>query len=150
MLGTGCFATFLAVRRLFFHITPTVSWYPITVAALSVPVYVARSAYERASGLHTANVTLISQSVDSRNHAVASLGVLGGLISVSVLHVTVLDTLIGLAVALIILYSAIRLAIGVVRSSRIGQAPELSRYPLWLGDRLESRDRTPLIGPRAM
>ena len=81
MLATGCFALALAVRRLFVPVTANVSWYPLTVASLSVPFYAIRSAYERDSGVHGASAALVSQSVDSRNHALVGVGVLFGLVA---------------------------------------------------------------------
>jgi hypothetical protein len=66
---TGCLTFALAVRRLVVPVTPAVSWYPLAVAAASVPVYAVRSACERSSGLRGGNMSLVSESVDSRNHA---------------------------------------------------------------------------------
>ena len=138
MLGTGVFTLFFAVRRFFVPVTPTVTWYPLSVAVVSIPIYLVRSAYERAAGLRGASVALISQSVDSRNHGLVSVGVTVGLISVAVFHVTVLDTLIGLAVALIILKGATVLMVDLIRSARTGDEPELSRYSLWVADKLHA------------
>ena len=101
-----------------------------------------RSAYERAAGLRGASVALLSQSVDSRNHTLVSVGVICGLVSVAVFHVTVVDTLLGLAVALAILRSALLLLADLIRSTRTGEAAELSRYSLWVADRLETHVQT--------
>lgn len=141
MAATGCFTLALAVRRLAAPVTPAVSWYPLTVAAASVPVYAARSAYERSAGLRGGNASLVSQSVDSRNHALAGLAVTAGLTSVA-LHAPVIDTLIGLVLALTILKSCADLTRDLIRSHRGGQQPELSRYSLWIADRLERIIRT--------
>ena len=118
------------------------TWFPLGVALVSVPFYFARSAYERAAALRGASVALLSQSVDSRNHALVSIGVICGLVSVGVFHVTVVDTLIGLAVALAILRSALQLLVDLIRSARTGEAAELSRYSLWVADRLETHVQT--------
>jgi len=136
MAATGCLTLAVAVRRLFVPVTPAVSWYPLTVAAASVPVYAVRSAYERSAGLRGGKVSLVSQSVDSRNHALAGVAVTTGLISV-ILHAAVIDTLIGLALALTILKSCAGLTRDLIRSLRSGQQPGLSRYSLWAADRLE-------------
>ena len=136
MAVTGCFTLALAVRRVVVPVTPTVSWYPLTVAAASVPAYAVRSAYERSAGLRGGNVSLVSQSVDSRNHALAGLAVTAGLVSVA-LGATVIDTTIGLVLALFILKSCADLTRDLVRSNRGGQPPGLSRYSLWIADRLE-------------
>jgi Cation efflux family len=137
MAATGCVTLALAVRRLVVPATPAVSWYPLTVAAASIPVYAVRSAYERSAGLRGGNVSLVSQSVDSRNHALAGLA---GLISAA-LHATVIDTLIGLILALTIIKSCADLARDLVRSRRSGQQPGQSRYSPWIADRLEQAIR---------
>jgi len=141
MAATGCITLALAVHRFVVPVTPAVSWYPLTVAAASVPIYAVRSAYERSAGLRGGNVSLVSQSVDSRNHALAGLAVTTGLISV-ILHAAIIDTLIGLALALTILKSCAGLTRDLIRSLRTGQQPGLSRYSLWAADRLEQVIRT--------
>jgi hypothetical protein len=140
MAATGCLTLALAVRRLAVPATPTASWYPLAVAAASVPVYAVRSAYERSAGLRGGNVSLVSQSVDSRNHALSGLAVTSGLISVT-LHATVIDTVIGLVLALTILKSCADLTLDLIRSRRSGQQPGQSRYSLWVADRLEQAIR---------
>ena len=141
MAATGCLTLALAVRRLVVPATPSVSWYPLTVAAASVPVYAVRSAYERSAGLRSGNVSLVSQSVDSRNHALSGLAVTAGLTSVA-LHATVIDTLIGLVLALTILKSCADLTRDLIRSHSSGQQAGHSRYSLWIADRLEQAIRT--------
>jgi hypothetical protein len=141
MAATGCLTLALAVRRLVVPTTPSVSWYPLTVAAASILVYVVRSAYERSAGLRSGNVSLVSQSVDSRNHALSGLAVTAGLTSVA-LHATVIDTLIGLVLALTILKSCADLTRDLIRSHSSGQQPGHSRYSLWIADRLEQAIRT--------
>ena len=136
MAATGCLTLALAVRRFVVPVTPAVNWYPLTVAAASVPVYAVRSAYERSAGLRSGNVSLVSQSVDSRNHALSGLAVTAGLVSVAV-HATVIDTFIGLVLALTILKSCADLTRDLIRSHRSGQQPGQSRYSLWIADRLE-------------
>ncbi|TVZ05113.1 hypothetical protein EAS64_10930 [Trebonia kvetii] len=140
MAATGCVTLALAVRRLVVPATPAVSWYPLAVAAATVPVYAVRSAYERSAGLRGGNVSLVSQSVDSRNHALSGLAVTLGLISVT-LHATVIDTVIGLVLALTILKSCADLTRDLTRSHRSGQQPGQSRYSLWIADRLEQAIR---------
>jgi Cation efflux family len=140
MAATGCLTLALAVHRLAVPATPAVNWYPLTVAAASVPVYAIRSAYERSAGLRGGNASLVSQSVDSRNHALAGLAVTAGLISVT-LHATVIDTITGLVLALTILKSCADLTRDMIRSPRGGQQPGQSRYSLWIADRLEQAIR---------
>lgn len=75
-------------------------------------------------------MAFITESVDSRNHVIVALGVTAGLIA-SLLRFSLLDMLVGLVVALLILWSAIELVIDLVRSSTDGQV-DLTRYGFWL------------------
>ena len=136
MVATGVFALVLAIHRLFVPARSVVSWYPLTVAALSVPFYAIRSAYERDAGVHGGSAALVSQSVDSRNHALVGIGVTIGLIS-SALGAGIIDTLIGLGLAIAILKSGAVLAHDLVRSLRSGEEPDVSRYSPWVSNRLE-------------
>jgi len=136
MLGTGLFTVAFALRRFFAPVTPTLSWYPFSVAVVSVPFYAVRSAYERSSGLRGHSAALVAQSVDSRNHAITGVGVTAGLIAAS-LGAPVVDTIFGLGVALTILKSCAYLTRDLVRSMRQGEPPEMARYSTWVGDDLE-------------
>jgi ubiquinone/menaquinone biosynthesis C-methylase UbiE len=71
---------------------------------------------------------LIAQAVDSRNHAIVAAGVITGLVA-TLLRFPLLDTLVGLAVAALILRSGIELALETVRALR-GEEMEFSRYEL--------------------
>ena len=143
MLGTGCFTLAIALRRFFVPFTPTVSWYPLTVAVISVPVYVLRSAYERSAGQRGDSVALISQSVDSRNHALASLAVTVGLVAVG-LQVTAVDTVIGLALALTILRSGVSLARDRFVPFAAAKQSTCRADSLWVTDRVERMIQTRL------
>jgi hypothetical protein len=136
MAATGCVTLALAARRLVVPAAPAVSWYPLAVAVASVPGYAVRSAYERSAGLRGGNASLVSQSVDSRNHALTGLAVTAGLVSVAV-HATLIDTVIGLVLAITILKSCADLTRDLIRSHRGGQQPGHSRYSVWIADRLE-------------
>jgi hypothetical protein len=87
-------------------------------------------------------VALITQSVDSRNHVIVAASVTVGLVA-SLLRFPLLDTLVGLAVALLILKSAAELAIEVVRSMAEDEA-DLSRYQLGVVERYEQFRRAQL------
>ena len=135
MLITGCFALALAVRRLFVPAATNLNWYSVSIAALSVPFYGLRSAYERDAGVHGGSAALVSQSVDSRNHALVGFGVVVGLVS-SALAAGIIDTLIGLVMAIAILRSGVILARDLIRSFSSGAEPDVSRYSPWASDRL--------------
>jgi hypothetical protein len=66
--------------------------------------------------------------VDSRNHAVVAAGVTAGLVA-ALLRFSLLDALVGLAVAALILKSGVELALETARALR-GEEVDFSRYEL--------------------
>jgi hypothetical protein len=85
-------------------------------------------------------MAFIAESVDSRNHILVALGVIAGLVA-SVFRFGILDMLVGFAIAVLILWSAIQLVVELVRSKADG-AVDLSRYGFWMQDMYENaRDR---------
>jgi cation diffusion facilitator family transporter len=135
MLGTGGFTFYEAVQRFFVPFGPEVDWFAFLAAALSALVCLALWAYQRYVGVRSGSVALITQSVDSRNHVIVALSVTAGLIA-SLLRFSLLDTLVGLAVAILILKSAVELGIETIRSLREGEA-DFSRYRMELMERYE-------------
>jgi cation diffusion facilitator family transporter len=133
MLGTGGLTFYEAVKRFFTPFEPEVGWLAFLAAVLSALVCLALWGYQRYVGLRSGSVALITQSVDSRNHVIVALGVTAGLVA-SLLHFDLLDTLVGLAVAILILKSAAELGIETVRSLREGDV-DLSRYSMGLVER---------------
>lgn len=126
MLATGLMTLYEAGRRFFVPFEPDVDWFAFLAAALSALVCLALWAYQRNVGLRSGIMALITQSVDSRNHVIVAASVTAGLIA-SLLRFSLLDTLVGLGVALLILKSAIELAVETVRS--LGEEEiDLSRF----------------------
>jgi len=142
MLGTGGLTLYEAVRRLLTPVSPAVDWFAFLAALISALVCLALWGYQRLVGLRSGSVALITQSVDSRNHVIVALSVTAGLVA-SLLHFSLLDTLVGLAVAILILKSAGELAVETVRSLREG-GTDLSRYRLGLLDKYEEFRQTQL------
>jgi len=142
MLGVGAFTFYEAVRRFFVPFEPDVDWFAFVAAALSALICLMLWGYQRYVGLRCGSVTLITQSVDSRNHVIVAVSVIAGLIA-SLLRFALLDTLVGLAVAALILKSAVELAIETVRSLRAGEA-DLSRYKMGLLERYSQFRRAQL------
>jgi len=132
MLGTGGFTVYEAVQRLFIPLEPNVDWFAFLAAAFSALVCLVLWAYQRYVGLRSGSMALITQSVDSRNHVIVGLSVTVGLIA-SLLQFSLLDTLVGLAVALLILKSAVELGIETIRSLK-DEEIDLSRYRIGLVD----------------
>ena len=126
MLATGVLTLYEAGRRFFVPVEPKVDWFAFLAVILSAFVCLALWAYQRYVGLRSGIMTLITQSVDSRNHVIVATGVATGLVA-SLLRLPMLDTLVGLGVALLILKSAVELAVETVRSLG-GEEIDLSRF----------------------
>lgn len=142
MLGTGGFTFYEAVRRFFAPFEPQVDGFTFTAAILSALSCTVLYFYQRFVGLRSGQLALITQSVDSRNHVIVAASVTAGLVA-SLLQFGLLDTLVGLAVAVLILKSAIELAIETLRS--LGEAGvDLSRYKMGLVERYDRLRQTQL------
>jgi Co/Zn/Cd efflux system component len=135
MLGTGGVTLYEAAQRFFIPFKPEVDGFTFAAALVSALVCAGLWAYQRYVGGRSGSVTLITQSVDSRNHVIVAIGVTAGLIA-SLLQFGLLDTLVGLAVALLILKSAVELAIEFSRS--LGQPEaDLARPTMGLVEKYE-------------
>lgn len=128
MLGVGIGAGYEALHRVF--IPEPVEVDPLTFAAviLSGLVCLLLSLYQRYVATRSKQQPLIAQAVDSRNHAIVAVGVITGLIA-TLLRFPLLDTLVGLAVAALILKSGVELALETMRMLR-GEEMDFSRYEL--------------------
>ena len=114
MLGTGLLTLYEAGRRLLTGSRLEMDALAILAALLSGLACAGLAAYQRHVGLHSGSLLLITQAVDSRNHVIIAAGVVGGLIA-SALHFPLMDGLVGLAVGLLILKSAVDLGMGLLR-----------------------------------
>jgi hypothetical protein len=135
MLGTGGLTLYEAIRRFFVPLEPEVDWFTFLATLLSAVLCLGLWVYQRYVGLRSGHLALITQSVDSRNHVIVAASVTAGLVA-SLLRFPLLDTLVGLAVALLILKSAIELAVETVRSMG-EQGVDLSRYEFGLAGQYE-------------
>jgi hypothetical protein len=128
MLSTGSFTLFESAGRLFYPRTPEAD--PVAFLAILVSAFVCLflGLYQRYAGLQSGRMTLITQSVDSRNHVLVAVGVTAGLIA-SRLRFPLLDAIVGVLVAVLILHSGLEQAVGLIRSWESGEA-DLSRYSL--------------------
>jgi len=142
MLATGGGTFYEAARRFFIPFEPEVDWFTFLAAILSALVCWALYLYQRFVGVRSGSMALITQSVDSRNHVIVAASVTAGLVA-SLLRFPLLDTLVGLAVAVLILKSAVELAVEIVRS--LGEEEvDLSRYEMGLAGWYERFRRTQL------
>ncbi len=126
MLGSGGFALYEAVRRIFQPANPEANTLAIVAMAVSMLVCLLLGFYQRYIGLKRGVMVLITQSVDSRNHVIIGAGVILGLIATS-FGFPLLDTLIGLLIAVLILKSTVELLIEFIHEMQ-GQEPNLSEY----------------------
>jgi SAM-dependent methyltransferase len=128
MLGVGVAAGYEAVRRLFIPEGIGVDLLTFAAAIVSGLTCWLLSLYQRHVATRSGQQALISQAVDSRNHTIVAAGVVAGLVA-TLLRFPLMDTLVGLAVAAIILRSGVELALETVRALR-GEEVDLSRYEL--------------------
>jgi hypothetical protein len=130
MLGTGGFTLYEAVRRLWAPYVPQVDWFPFTAALFSALAGLLLWTYQRYVGIQSGLMAFITESVDSRNHVIVALAVTAGL-AAALLRFGLLDLLVGLIVAILILWSAIQLAVDLARSSADGRV-DVTHYGFWL------------------
>ena len=135
MLATGGFTFYQAVRRFFVPFELTVDWFAFLAATLSAPVCLFLWAYQRYVGLRSGVIALITQSVDSRNHVIVAIGVVAGLVAAN-LQFPLLDTLVGLAIAILILKSALELTVETVRAFGEDEL-DLSRFEFGMAAHFE-------------
>ena len=140
MMGAGGLTLYHAVRRLFVPELPEVNWFAFFAAVVSALAGLVLWQYQRFVGRRRGSLAFIALSVDSRNHVFVSLGVVVGL-AASLAGVGLVDVLVGIVVALLILWSALDLAIETYRASS-GKETDLSRYRFWSRDVFHgARDR---------
>jgi Co/Zn/Cd efflux system component len=132
MVGTGGFTLYEAIHRIFVPYVPKVDWFPFAAALLSALAGLLLWTYQRYIGIHSGLMAFIAESVDSRNHVIVALSVTAGLIA-ALLKFGLLDMLVGLVVALLILWSAVGLLIDLVKSSS-GEKIDLSHYGFWMSN----------------
>lgn len=115
MMAIGSLTLYEAGRRLFIPVELEVDGYAFVAAIFSAVISLVLYVYQRYVGLRSGTLALITQSVDSRNHIIVAVSVVAGLVA-SLFRFPLLDTWVGLGVALLILKSAVELTIETVRS----------------------------------
>jgi protein-S-isoprenylcysteine O-methyltransferase Ste14/Co/Zn/Cd efflux system component len=132
MLATGGFALFEAVMRIVRREPVRAEGFTFIAVFLSAAVCALLWFVQRFVGLRRGSLALITQSVDSRNHVIVAGSVTVGLVA-AVLRFPWLDYLVGLAVAVLILRSAVELAIDLIRAH--GDKIELEKHQFWFYER---------------
>jgi protein-S-isoprenylcysteine O-methyltransferase Ste14/Co/Zn/Cd efflux system component len=133
MLGTGGFAAMEAVLRILRREPVEADWFAFAAVLVSAAVCGLLWFIQRFIGLRRQSMALITQSVDSRNHVIVAGGVTAGLFA-ALLDFAWLDYLVGVAVAILILKSAVELAVELIRS-RGEESPDLSRFQFGVYER---------------
>ena len=126
MFVTGIWIGYEAVIRLIRPEQVEAGGFTIAAAVISGVVCYLMSLYQYTVGKNTGSLSLISQSIDSRNHVFVAGAALIGIIF-AFFDIFIVDSLVGLVVAILIVKSATELAI---EASRIagGQELDLSRF----------------------
>jgi len=139
MLITGGVTLFEGVSRILHPVPPQADWFAFAAALISAGLCALLFLYQRWTGLSSGALSLITQSVDSRNHIIVAASVTTGLVA-SLLRFPLLDALVGLAVALLIVKSAVELAIEAWRA--MGEEElDLSGYSIPLVNRYKGLQR---------
>jgi cation diffusion facilitator family transporter len=126
MFATGAWVGYESIARLIHPQTVETGVLAIAAAVISGLVCYLMSLYQYTVGKNRGSLSLISQSIDSKNHVFVAGAVLIGII-LAKFGVFIVDSIVGLVVAGMILKSATGLAI---ETSKIagGQELDLSRF----------------------
>lgn len=126
MLATGMLTLGKAISRIFNPTIVVVDAYTFIAVLLSAIICIILFIYQRYTGLKTNTPTLITQSIDSRNHVIAAISVLAGLIAAG-LNFVWLDIAVGLAFALLICKSAVELLVDLIKGAN-GEESKNSKF----------------------
>ena len=126
MAGTAGFIAYESITKLMAGEAVDASWIAFATAAVSGLVCYLMSVYQHFVGKRLGSLSLLSQSVDSRNHVIQAGAVIVGLVF-AVFGIHVVDSIVGLAVAVLILRSAIELTIETRRAAQ-GEDMDTSRF----------------------
>ncbi len=140
MFGTGFYTLYQAIKRFFVPVAKNIDWISFTAVILSALISLLLMFYQRYVGVKRNNFTLITQSVDSRNHLIVAGGVVVGMIA-SLLNFVIFDIFVGLTVAGLILKGAYDLLIEIMQNEdekssyemySIGKNLSKERMRVWL------------------
>jgi hypothetical protein len=115
MLFVASFTLYESVQRFLRPYSPDVDWFTFSATIISALLCGLLYFYQGFVGSRTGRISLITQSVDSRNHVIVAASVTAGLVG-SVTGYAMVDTLVGLGVALLIMRSALELLFDTIRA----------------------------------
>lgn len=138
MAGTGAFALYESVNR-FLH-PSEVGSDPFTITAIAVSAVLSGILYfyQKLAGLRAGSLTLLAQSMDSRNHLLVAVGVAASLLAAA-LGLPLLDLLIGALIAVIILKGAVELLIDLIKNRGDEEGIDLSQYGFRIFEKYRER-----------
>ncbi len=140
MLGVGLSLVIQVIGRFLQPFQPRADLLSLGAALASGVVCLVLGQYQQYVGARSGSLSLISQSVDSRNHVIVAAGVFAGLVAAA-LSFGLLDVIVGFAVAILIIKSALELAIETIKALQGGKL-DLSRYePAVVGKYREAKER---------
>jgi len=99
---------------------------PFVAAAISGLVCYLMSAYQYTVGRRIGSLSLLSQSIDSKNHVLIAIAVIIG-IAFARFNIFIIDSIVALGVAALILKSAIELTTETLRIAK-GEGLDISRF----------------------
>jgi Co/Zn/Cd efflux system component len=141
MLGVGLSLVAQVIARFLQPFQPRADLLSFGAAFASGAVCFLLGQYQQYVGARNGTLSLISQSVDSRNHVIVAAGVFAGLVAAA-LNFGLLDVIVGLAVAILIIKSALELAVETIKAFQ-GADLDLSKYePALVGKYRQAKERS--------
>ncbi len=125
MFITGFYTLYQAVSRFFVPIENNIDWLTFTAVILSGLISLFLMLYQRYVGIKTGRFSLVTQSVDSRNHLIVASSVVIGMLA-SLANFPIIDILVGVVVAGLILKGAFDLVLEI-----LDQDSEDSKYGMF-------------------
>jgi cation diffusion facilitator family transporter len=126
MFASGSWIGYESIIRLIHPEAVEAGVLTIVTAVISGLVYYFMSVYQHMVGKRLGNLALLSQAIDSRHHVFAAGAILVGIIFIR-FGVLVIDSVVGLGISLMILKSAVELAMETLRIAK-GKPLDLSRF----------------------
>jgi hypothetical protein len=120
MLGTAVWIGYESITRIIRPEVVDTGALIIAAAVFSGALCYLMSVYQHLVGKRAGSLSLVSQSIDSRNHVIYAVAVLVGIIFAR-FGIFIVDSLVGLAVAIVILKSAYDLTTEVFKMAKGGE-----------------------------
>jgi hypothetical protein len=115
MLLVASLTMYQSAHRFLEPYSPDVDWFTFTATILSAVICALLYFYQGFVGSRTGSISLITQSIDSRNHVIVAASVTAGLIG-SLTGYEMVDTLVGFSVSVLIMKSAIELLLEMIKT----------------------------------